>query len=205
MMEMSRFDNSLAAILHRAFCPNPHELGEYQLGIIDNDRATFIRQHLADCPHCRAELGELQIFLADNAADLGIAVQPASEESLADRLKVWIASLLPDLPSGGLGMQPAFGLRGSGEKVRFYQAGEAQLALEVQDDPQQPGRKTVLGLLTGLEPAGCQAHLARDGQPLGVVDLDELGNFVLAKLEPGRYELILACQEAEIHIQELEI
>ncbi len=80
----------------------------------------------------------------------------------------------------------AFGLRGDESGVHFYQAGEAQITLEVQDDPNAPGRKILVGLILVGEAAGLQAHLWRQDQAIASAEVDELGNFTLSGLEPGQ-------------------
>lgn len=194
---MSKAENKLTRTLYRTFCPDSTELGEYQLGMLALERASFIQQHLHECPHCTRELAALQNYLADLAPEL--------EYSLAERVKLWIAQLLPDISSGIPGRSPAFGLRGDPEKMLFYQAGEAQLTIEIQDDPDQPGRRALLGLLIGVDPTGLAAHLWQEGQEVTSVTLDELGNFIVAGLQPGFYQLILTGREFEIHVQLLKV
>lgn len=79
---------------------------------------------MATCPHCARESSYLRSFLQDVAADL--------EHSLADRVKLWIARLIP-AGAGGAPATPAFALRGEREEpaTGVYEAGETQLSLEV--------------------------------------------------------------------------
>jgi hypothetical protein len=89
--------------------------------------------------------------------------------------------------------------------VHFYQAGGAQITLEIQDDPNAPGRKTLIGLILMEEAANLQANLWRDDQVVTSGDVDELGNFTLSGLETGNYELFLSGPDVEIQIQDLEV
>jgi hypothetical protein len=194
---MAKLENQLSNVLYRAFCPEPNELGEYQLGLLTTPRAQEIQAHLAECLHCRTELAQLQSFLK--------SVEPDLETSLVERVRVWLAERLPSGTAGGLTPALAFGLRGDETGVHFYQAGEAQITLEIQDDPGAPGRKTLVGLVLGEEVAGLQAHLWRQDQAIQSAEVDELGNFTLNGLEPGKYEIFLSSPDVEIQIKDLEV
>jgi anti-sigma factor ChrR (cupin superfamily) len=66
---MAKLENQLSKVLYRAFCPETLELGEYQLGMLSSKQANKIQTHLAECPHCRAELAQLKSFLKGLADD----------------------------------------------------------------------------------------------------------------------------------------
>lgn len=199
-MMVNKEEDQLTERLYRRFCPDPVELGEYSLQMLAQDRMTAIRLHLETCPHCRDELSQLQNYLEDLA--------PSLEYSLLEKVKIWIARQLPEVPQAGLGMAPAYALRGrqeSGEESLSYQAGEALVSLERQSDPDLPGKKTILGLVSGTGLVNLQAILWQNGQRLSETGVDEIGNFVFSHLEQGQYELILASPDVEIHIQELTL
>jgi hypothetical protein len=195
--KMAKLENQLSNALYRAFCPETNELGEYQLGLLSITRAQQIQAHLAECPHCRSELGQLQSFLE--------SVEPDLDISLAERVRVWLAELMSPGAAGGLTPALAFGLRGDESGVHFYQAGGAQITLEIQDDPNAPGRRTLVGLILMEEAANLQANLWRDDHVVMSGDVDELGNFTLSGLETGNYELFLSGPNVEIQIQGLEV
>ncbi len=184
----------LTAILYRAFCPDTSELGEYRFELSPPERAAFIRDHLKECPHCRLEIQQLEQFLKDVSPDL--------EYSPLERFKIWIAELMPELPDASRPL--AFGLRGESSGQKFYQAGDAQITLEIQDDPAAPGSKIVLGLVLGIATAGLQVYYLHSGKQLGSSPVDELGNFILAGLEPGEYDLLLQNETVEIQIRSLD-
>ncbi|MEJ2600936.1 MAG: zf-HC2 domain-containing protein [Anaerolineales bacterium] len=194
---MAKLENQLSKALYRAFCPETLELGEYQLGMLSSQQANKIQTHLAECPHCQAELAQLKSFQKEVEADL--------ETSLADRVRIWIAERIQPGTAANSGPQLAFGLRGEVSGVHFYQAGEAQISLEVQDDPSTPGRKALVGLVLRDEAAELQAHLWQADQAVARAEVDELGNFTLHELEPGQYELFLSGPDVEIQIKDLEI
>lgn len=193
---MANIDAKITEILYRVTCPDSIELGEYHLGMLSAARRQYISQHLADCPHCIQELAQLHNFMRDVATDL--------DYSLVERIKIWIAQKSPSGPGGMVGT-PAFALRGDDQGPLMYEAGEAQLTLEIQDDPQQPGQKSVIGLVLGINPTAWQVHLWQNDKLLDAVPVDELGNFTLNKLSPGGYKLILLGPDAEIQVPDLVV
>jgi hypothetical protein len=192
----------LTAALYRVTCPSPMELGEYHLGVLGREQAAAVEQHLAECPHCSREVAQLKDYLGELAADVGF--RPL------ERLKVLVAELV----GGGEGIDrprrtalaPAYaGIRGEEEGPRMYQAGEVQIVLEIQQDTEQPDRRTVLGLATGLEANGWEVQVWRGEERIADVPVDELGNFVLRNLAPGSYELNITGPEVTIQIQDLDL
>ena len=195
---MAHIDDSLKAALYRITCPDSATLGNFHLGLLPGNEATTISAHLAICPHCTQEVSQLEVFLAETAASL--------EPTPAERIKVWIAKRLP---GGGqtramLGT-PAFAMRGGDTGPLMYEAGDAQLSLEVQDDPEHPGRKSILGLVLGIETDDVEAKLIKDDEVVTAVLLDPIGNFTFSNLDPGNYELNVSGPPIEIHVQELVI
>jgi hypothetical protein len=143
------------------------------------------------------ELERLRTFLSGVVSDV--------DYSFSERVMIWIARLLRTPDEGGPGLAPAFGLRGDADKLLFYQAGDAHLTLEIQDDPESPGRKSVLGLVLGIDPSKLEARLWQNEQPFATTPVDELGNFVFSSLEPGHFELIISGPRIEIHVQDLAV
>jgi hypothetical protein len=192
---MSNLERQLARKLYRVDCPDSQELGDYYLELTPGDRRQQIRQHLEVCPHCQEELASLIQYLK--------TLEPELQPGFLERARVWIAERLPDFSSSGLA--PAFGMRGDNgpERLFAYQAGEAQVSLEIQEGTE--ARWTLLGLVLGVDAEGFAARLWQNGEPVGETDVDELGNFVLGIPGPGVYELILAGPDGEIHIQNLEV
>jgi hypothetical protein len=189
----------LSEMLYRADCPPAIELGDYRLGLLDLARKAFVRQHVADCPHCSQELALMDSYLTSLAPQLPQAAQsPGLLERAAGRVKVWVGQLLPSSATG----TPNLALRGEadGTEPQIYEAGEVQVSIDTQDDPETPDRKLVLGLVMGAETNGWQAHLWREHQSVATVAIDEFGNFSAAGLQPGRHQLILSGNEAEVHL-----
>jgi hypothetical protein len=197
---MTDLENRLTAALYRVTCPESVELGEYRLGITAGPRLAFIEQHLQECPYCRQELSQLETFMA--------RVEPDLDYSTAERIRIWIARRVPEFTAGAGTPAPAFAFRGDqdegdGDRSLVFEAGDAQLMIEIQDEPGEPDRKTIIGLVVGIDPAGVEARLWQDGRPVAMTTVDELGSFSFSKLGGGRYELILSGPGTEIHVQEL--
>lgn len=201
---LAQFQDRLTAQLYRAECPSPIELGEHHLGMLPGEQAEAIGRHLVECPHCRREVDQLRTYLAD----LEPSLQPSPLEQIKEHVRVLVAHLVDEakrLAPGMLTLAPAHaGLRGE-EEACVYTAGDIQIAIEVQDDAERPGRKTLLGLVIGAEPVGMQVHLWQDERRIVTVPVDELGNFVIPDLAPGVYELIVGGPEVEVHVQALQV
>jgi hypothetical protein len=193
---LDRLQKRMTSRLYRITCPSPIELGEYHLQMLPDPQRMVIGQHLRECPHCAREISELEEFMNDLAPQSG----------LLKSVKALIARLVSGQEGGedfvGSTQVPAFmGLRGEGEEPFIYQANGIQIVIEVLDDVEHPGRKTLLGLITGLKPNGFMIEAYQGGKVVATTLVDEIGNFILGNFLPGSYELILRGSDTEIHIQ----
>lgn len=205
-VDLAQWQGELTARLYRFACPTPLELGEYHLGTLARDRSQAIAGHLAGCPHCTRELVDLEDYLHQVAPSL----EPARLELIKEQIRVIVARLVSGAgapgPLTGPSLAPAFaGLRGAEEGPYLYEAGEIQIAVEVQDDTTRPGGKAILGLVMGAEPIGGLALLWQAEQQVAEAPVDELGNFVIPDLDPGSYQLILSSPQVEVHIHDLQV
>lgn len=197
--QMASWQQELTARLYRHECPAPLTLGEYHLGLLAGDKADAVGEHLAVCPHCRQEVAGLEAYLHDLEPSLAARLLSEAKE----RVRVVVARLTSP---PGPALAPVYAaVRGEEEALYVYEAEEMQIAVEVQDDAEAPGRKVILGLVTGAAPAGGEATLWRAGQRIAAAPIDELGNFVIGDLEAGSYDLIVSGQQLEVHIEELEV
>jgi hypothetical protein len=187
---MDFIERNLSSFLYRITCPSPNDLGEYHLQMLSDEQTKVIRQHLSTCPHCTQELAQLKSYLAELAPDLDYTFQ--------ERVKIWVARQLPAFPAN---QSPAFALRGESEGPLMFEAGSYQLTLEIQDDPANPGFRTILGLVIDGEERLQKVELWQNGRPVQETTLDELGNFVFAGIQPGSYDLILSQLAAEVHVE----
>lgn len=185
VQELKHLQAGIRASVHRAECPDPLSLGEYQQGLIQGEKALLIHAHLAKCPHCQKEMAQLKEFLTPRPG-------------LFERARVGIASLIsggqPGIPA------PAAGLRGRGEAPRIYAAEEVQIVLNVQVDVRRPERKVLAGLVMGLPPTGGEVHLLQGGDMIAYKVVDDLGHFSFPDLASGEYELSLYLPEEEIQV-----
>ncbi len=200
--DLAGFQKHMTARLYRLTCPSPSKLGEYHLGMLSDIQREAVKLHLAECPRCSSEVAQLKTYLSELTSDL--------EFSPLEKVKVLIAQLASDIRPGDLSTPfilvpiPA-GLRGEREGPHLYQAEGIQIAIETQPDPQAPGSLVLLGLVTGAEAAGWEAHLWKGNRVVTTAAVDELGNLVIPGLAPGQYELFLTGSGIEIHIQEIRV
>lgn len=204
---LADLQQALTRSLYRATCPTSRELGEYHLGLLPASQAQAVSDHLTICPFCAEERAQLRTFLAEPDPRR----EPSPLEKAASQVKVTIARLLSG-PSwagafGAPSLAPALaGVRGDEERPLIYEAGEIQIALEIQSDENQPDCRAMLGLITGIAPTeNVTAHLWRDNHHFGSVTVDDLGSFLFEGLPVASYDLILSAPEHEIHLQSMPI
>lgn len=194
---MSDIERKLRSTLYRAFCPDSAELGDYHFGLLAAGRRLEIHAHLRDCPHCTRELAELGAYLDSVRGDL--------EPGLGAQLRRLVASLVtPGAPSGA--WSPALaGVRGEAGETLSFSAEGYHIVLDIQTDPEQPDRKSILGLLVGSETAGFTARLYRQGVLVAQTQADEYGSFAVNPLPPGEYSLSLSSASLEIRVEPIHI
>jgi hypothetical protein len=194
----------LAASLFRSACPPSLELGEYQMGLLSPEQSVAIARHASKCPHCTQEIESLVAFMTQPDP----LTQPTALQTASTRLRVLVAQLVGGARSAAAApaLAPALaGLRGDDDGPLTYEAGAAQVILDVQRDEQRAGRKAIFGLVLGLADPAATVHLWRDQQPVCRAPVDSLGNFFIADLAPGQYELFVTGDSDEIHIQDLSV
>jgi anti-sigma factor RsiW len=195
--QLARLLGRITVSLYRLDCPASAELGEYQLGLLPRPQRAALAAHLAECPHCRAEVAQLQGYLADLAR--------AEEPGIVKRARVLVARLIGGTSTPGPALTPALaGLRG-GDAPLIYEAGDVQITLTVEASEQAPERRTLFGLLIGAELTGARAQLWQGAQLTDETTIDAAGNFVLANLDASGYELVISSRELEIHIQDVKL
>lgn len=178
----------LRRALHRFDCPEPHRLGEYELGYLLPAQRVEVASHALECTLCTEELQALRAFMA---------VEPPVTESLASHLRRIFATLLA--PTPGLGLA---GIRGADTQLRQYQADNARISIG-------PGaeRGSLIGLLVRDEPDKLQGEarmLPETGSP-HTAPVDELGNFEFEDLTPGAYTLEIQLADEVIVVESLEV
>ena len=185
---------ALFKLLYRADCPPSLELGEYRLGLLDKPHQTALATHLSECPHCSEELARLDGYLA------GLQPQEVAARGLTERLADGVRVLIAELLGGP---RHVLTVRGNAEAEFgpiLYSAGEIQIALDPQPDPEQPNAQSLLGLITGADTAGWQAHLWRSNQQLATTPIDDTGSFNFDQLTSGDYQIIANGNGVEVHV-----
>ena len=203
LCQLRQTNSALNASLFRAACPPSIQLGEYSIGLLSAVETTLIETHLATCPHCSAELRQLDAFMAQPDPTF----ESQRTQAAMDRVQVFIARLVSGL--SGLGqpaMTPSFAaVRGGAEGPLTYEAGEYRAVIEIDGDLDRPDRYALTGLLIGPAVAGTLVEIWSGGQRIATTQVDVYGNFELLRLKPGEYELILSGTNVEIHIQTLSV
>ncbi len=201
---LERMEVVLRSLLYRMSCPSPLELGEYHLGVLAGKQARAIGRHLAECPHCAREVAQLESFLGDLA--------PVHAPSLAEQIVEQIDVLVARLAGGVSGLLPTpqlapvlAGVRGGGSGPVIYEAGGARVYMTSQPAAAGADGRDLLGLLSGVDPAGFSAYLWQDGRLVAAALVDAGGNFVVHGLAPAPYELVLSGPGQEIYIERLEV
>jgi hypothetical protein len=198
--QWTHLQNRLKKQLYRVECPSPMELGEYHLRLLPASRKLLVAQHVRECPLCRQELARLEEFM----------LEPVAQPDLVRSVQVMVARLLGGKEAGqkreDFSWSPAFsGLRGAGEEPFIYEADHIQIVIEVQDDVEQMGHKTLLGLVMGLESKDFAIQISQEDRMVASTSVDEIGNFILSHLAPGNYKFMLSGPSIEIHIPSLTV
>jgi anti-sigma factor RsiW len=204
--QLAQIQHAATTRLFRAACPSALELGEYRLGILPAATSAHLQQHLASCHYCAQELLQLASFMDGPDPYL----RPDSLAAIKQSIHVLVARLASRPQFSGLTGQPAFypslaGLRGEAAGPLTYEAGDAQIILDIQNDQQHTDRKSIVGLLIGGDDQNVQVHLWHDEQRIVSTAVDTFGNFSIDGLAPGAYELFLTGEHSEIHIQDLHV
>ena len=71
----------------RRDCPDPQEIGEYDLGLLDDHHKIWMRNHLRACAACKQELDQLHAFLDATAGDMADIGHIAGDEPVRRRPK----------------------------------------------------------------------------------------------------------------------
>jgi hypothetical protein len=207
-------EKKLKAILFRYLCPTALELGESELGILEQPRQAEIAAHVEFCPHCQQDLVQIRRAMSLPLADEDQRNQISDQLSrLSQRVKIYVIDLLKP-PSGTLLPAPLqVAVRGQGEEMetRVYQLDSYIVALSIERDRTQLGKYNLVGDISALEAmeatGAWQAHLWQGGALRQTVSLQDAGDFVFMGVPASdqAYELIISGPTAEIHLQELQV
>ena len=189
---LARLQNGLTARLFRITCPSPLELGEYHLRkyhlqIMPSPQILIIDQHVRECPHCEAEVAQLENFLQDLARDVKPAPTPVS---------VLIARLL-GVPGEGAAPMPA--LRGERKGPIILEADGVVITLDVEAG--SDGQISILGQVAADDQdqwTNASVELQQANvQPL-TTSLDDLGAFRFEAVRPGTTRIMITSTEGVV-------
>jgi len=176
---------SLHTLLYRLECPTPEELVAYQEGrLASTDHLTTAR-HVAECPHCGADLR----LLAD------IDQLPLEPEPPLRRL---VAAIF----------QPPLQLALRGDMLRYETPEQVVIDLKLRRVEGPVATWRLVGqvrLPNNAAAADLEAVLERPDQPPHVAAVKADGRFTLESLAAGTYQLRLLLPETEIVIADLKI
>ena len=195
----TRLDRTLQARLYRSACSDAHTLGELALGLLSPEEALTTRIHLAECPHCSAELAALRSALIEDPLVALMSLPKPPARLLAHLLPA------PRLQAGFAGLRGDAG----GTSLTF---GAGPLILSFSAEPAgdgASGRWMLLGLIvyeTGeATPMGTAARLMEHGAVVAEAALDELGTLVIADLAPGTYDLEITLVDQVVVVSDIPV
>jgi hypothetical protein len=187
-MQQNRLERQLKAVLQRE-CPPPHDLGEYDMGLLPPSAMMVIDEHVRSCPHCQAELQVLHQFLQ--------SAEPTAVTALIERVVEWGKDLLSGAGHGALA-----GVRGPAGRARTFEIGELWISITFQERPD--GLRDLLALVMRTDGASVQAGtvtLLLEGKDDRTVSVDAGGNAVLTAVPTRGCDLVIEAEGERIRIR----
>ena len=185
---LARLQNGLTTRLYRITCPSPLELGEYHLRILSPPQILVIAQHVRECPHCEAEVAQLENFLTD--------LTPNRKPGLPEIVRVLVARLMG---GSGEGAAPMPALRGVQKGPIILEAEGVVITLDVEPGPD--GQVSILGQVAADEQDQWTNALVElqqaDRQPI-TTSLDDLGAFRFEAVRPGAAQIMITSTEGVV-------
>ena len=224
LAEYRDLEQSLIQKLYRWDCPPNQILGEFQLGMLSQERSASIQAHLGQCVLCAAEVATLTTFLADDSMLVERAAVEASSQNNHGGYKQAVKQLLEDLREQSaeharriiaelVPQQPRMAqLRHTVPSVwpRRYTAEDLSISLQVERSLSHNETVQVIGFVTrkGASLESLQGVNVVLTSPVTVADtqtIDELGNFIFPSVSPGSYALELQLTDATIVVEQLPV
>jgi hypothetical protein len=223
LADFRQVERTLTSKLYRWDCPANQELGEYQLGLLNNERATAIKLHLRSCDLCYAEIATLSQFLANDPMLVErVSVQPSLSNNHVIRALKPLASNLRDVSSGQIRriiasfLPPQPRLAYQREVVstevwpRSYSAEDFNISIQLDWGANRRDSLQLIGFVTrkgsSLESLqGIPVVLSSQTNIVYKQSIDELGNFVFSSITPASYTLELQLPDCTIVIEQLPV
>ena len=183
-------ERALASRLHRWDCPSAGQLGDYHMGLFDQEQTRMIAQHIEHCASCAAEVAQLRLFLA---------AEPAPAPAAPPSRPRWpgLGELIARLIAAPPGAMPALAMRGAGPAPLVAEADGVTIFLDVQ--PALDGNITLIGQLMADDQddwAGALVELRQAGALQATAALDDLGGWSCGRLPAGPSELRITRQDS---------
>ncbi len=200
---LRREQRSLQGLLHRAGCPPALTLGEHHLGLLNDQHAAEVAEHLRLCPACRKELGDLAAFMQHLRQPVADAVGV-----VLGSLRTLVAQQVgPGAGGGGPDFAPALrALPHSSEAApAMYSALDVLVTVDSWIERMGLPGRAVAGLVAGpVDFTGAAASMD-EGELGAATQIDELGNFLFSAVAPGTHHLVirLPAEGVQIQIDEL--
>jgi len=223
LADFRRVERSLTRKLYRWDCPANQELGEYQLGLLNNERATAVKLHLSSCVLCSAEIATLSQFLANDPMLVErVSVQPSLSNNHVIRAVKPLVSHLRDVSSGQirriiatfLPPQPrlAYQREVASTEVwpRSYSAEDFNISIQLDRGASRRDSLQLIGFVTRKGSSlgslqGIPVVLYSQTNTVYMQNIDELGNFVFSSISPASYTLELQLPDSTIVIEQLPV
>ena len=202
-LQQQKRNTQLQHILHRFDCPDPEQLRDFFWHLLPSREQHKLESHVQQCPHCSAELGQLQNFMQEAAPawqpqPIVTATTPTLAEriqTLADQMRLVIATLVtpltPQMATVALrGATPT--LATESPHTLLFEAEGADISLVVEKSAS--GLLNLSGQIFSLEsaaPTGGKLVAANPTLAPLPIAVDEAGTFVLNEIPPGAYQLLL--------------
>ena len=223
LADFRRVERSLTRKLYRWDCPPNQELGEYQLGLLNYERATAIRLHVTSCVLCSAEIATLSQFLANDPMLVErVSVQPSFGNNHVVHAVKPLVSHLRDVSSGKIRRiiasfmppQPrlAYQREIASTEVwpRSYSAEDFNISIQLDRGAGRKDSLQLIGFVTRKGSSlqslqGIPVVLSSQTNAVYKQNIDELGNFVFPSISPALYTLELQLPDCTIVIEQLPV
>lgn len=193
---LTQVDRVLRRYLFRASCPSADALLGYVTRTLPADEQKRIARHVRECPHCAAELQELEQVEDAPGPPLWQQVVRTA------RAVIEAVTILPR-PE----LIPA--LRGSAHPLSLFRASDLDIALGIEAFDPGPVFRIRGRVMKQGSPAsqviGHPVLLVRHDTVVAHQEVDELGYFVFEEIPPGEYKLALEYGDATVIIPDIHL
>ena len=221
-----RMELALTSKLYRWDCPPSQVLGEYQLGMLTKELTAAVKNHLAMCVLCAAEVADLTSFLEHDpwlAERAPVPVQTASPNNhssargtkgVIERLREQSNAGVRRIVATLMSPQPRFAYQRDVTQAalwpRRYTAEDVSISIQVERGTNRRDLLQLIGFVTRQGEAlevlqGTQVLLSSPANTVYTQNIDELGNFIFSSITPATYTLELQLPGSTIVIDQLPL